>query len=144
MNLHNLELESVYAKGEDGEFHLVARRDECETKATAEKEYIERGEAEKRLFQRAEIANSAYIDQTPSQIMMLAQNVVHLIPAADVRPVVRGKWLTGNDNPRSYGRIRAMCGRCGAFALAEMVNAGSYKEQLSNYCPNCGARMEES
>lgn len=51
-------------------------------------EYIERGEAEKRLFQRAEIANSAYIDQNPYQIMMLAQNVVHLIPAADVRPVV--------------------------------------------------------
>ena len=68
---------------------------------------------------------------------------VDKIPAADVRPVVRGKWLTGNDNPRTYGRIRAMCGRCGAFALAEMVNAGSYKEQLSNFCPNCGADMRE-
>ena len=56
----------------------------------APKEYIEREEAEKRLFQRAEIANSAYIDQTPCQIMMLAQNVVHLIPAADVRPVPEG------------------------------------------------------
>lgn len=52
------------------------------------KEYIERDEAEKRLFQRAEIANSAYIDQSPYQIMMLAQNVVHLIPAANVRQVV--------------------------------------------------------
>ena len=69
---------------------------------------------------------------------------IRALPAADVAPVVRGKWLTGNDNPRTYGRIRAMCGRCGAFALAEMVNAGSYKEQLSNFCPNCGARMEES
>ena len=49
-------------------------------------DYISREEAEKRLYQRAEIANSAYIDQTPHQIMMLAQNVVHLIPAADVRP----------------------------------------------------------
>ena len=63
------------------------------------------------------------------------------IPAADVRPVVRGEWLTGNDNPRTYGRIRAMCGRCGAFALTDMVNAGSYKERLSNFCPNCGADM---
>ena len=53
----------------------------------APKEYIEREEAEKRLFQRAEIANSAYIDQTPCHIMMLAQNVVHLIPAADVVPL---------------------------------------------------------
>lgn len=65
----------------------------------------------------------------------------HEIPAADVRPVVMAAWLTGNDNPRTYGRIRAMCGRCGAFALCEMVNAGSYKEKQSNYCPNCGADM---
>lgn len=65
------------------------------------------------------------------------------IPAADVRENKKGRWLTGNDNPRTYGRIRAMCGRCGAFALAEMVNAGSYKERLSNFCPNCGADMRE-
>lgn len=65
------------------------------------------------------------------------------IPAADVREVKRGEWLTGNGNPRSYGRIRAMCGRCGAFALYEMVNAGSYKEQLSKFCPSCGAEMRE-
>lgn len=71
----------------------------------------------------------------------VARQIAHDFLAADVAPVVRGEWLTGNDNPRTYGRIRAMCGRCGAFALAEMVNAGSYKEQLSNYCPNCGADM---
>lgn len=77
--------------------------------------------------------------QDADDIAEMLQN----FPAADVRPVVRGKWLTGNDNPRTYGRIRAMCGRCGAFALAEMVNAGSYKERLSNFCPNCGADMRE-
>lgn len=77
--------------------------------------------------------------QDADDIAEMLQN----FPAADVRPVVRGKWLTGNDNPRTYGRIRAMCGRCGAFALAEMVNAGSYKEWLSNFCPNCGADMRE-
>ena len=64
------------------------------------------------------------------------------IPVTDVKPVVRGEWITGSDNPRTYGRIRAICGRCGAFALYEMVNVGSFKEQLSNYCPNCGAKMK--
>lgn len=69
--------------------------------------------------------------------------VLNSIPAADVREVKMAEWLTGNGNPRSYGRIRATCGRCGAFALYEMVNAGSYKEQLSKFCPACGAEMRE-
>ena len=69
---------------------------------------------------------------------------VEAYPAADVREVKMAEWLTGNGNPRSYGRIRAMCGRCGAFALYEMVNAGSYKEQLSKFCPACGAEMRET
>ena len=72
-----------------------------------------------------------------------AYDALEKLPAADVRENKRGRWMTGNDNPRTFGRIRAMCGRCGAFALAEMVNAGSYKEQLSNFCPNCGADMRE-
>lgn len=65
------------------------------------------------------------------------------VPAADVKPIVRASWLTGNNNPRTYGRIRAMCGRCGAFALYDMVNAGSFKEKTTNFCPNCGACMIE-
>ena len=93
------------------------------------------------------ISREAAIENAISQMrvskseLCMSERLMNL-PAADVRPVVRGKWLTGNDNPRTYGRIRAMCGRCGAFALAEMVNTGSYKEQLSNFCPNCGAKME--
>lgn len=72
-------------------------------------EYIEREEAEKRQSQRAEIANSAYIDQTPYQIMMLAQNVVHLIPAADVVPVVRCKdCLYGSENGFICGNVHGL------------------------------------
>lgn len=73
----------------------------------------------------------------------LALIVKKSIPAADVRSNITAEWLTGNDNPRTYGRIRAMCGRCGAFALYEMVNAGSFKEHQSHFCPNCGAKMTE-
>jgi len=48
------------------------------------------------------------------------------IPAADVAPVVRGRWIDVEDSPLST------CSVCG-FSL------GSY---TFNYCPNCGAKME--
>lgn len=88
-------------------------------------EYIKREEAEKRLSQRAKIANSAYIDQTPCQIMMLAQNVVHLIPSADVAPVRHGRYITDDNGDSS-------CSECGEW----------YLDVTKNYCPNCGARLD--
>ena len=51
------------------------------------------------------------------------------IPAADVRPVVRGKWITV-----MYHLYE--CSECGA--AYQDVGYGF------NYCPNCGAMMEES
>lgn len=51
------------------------------------------------------------------------------IPAADVVEVVRGKWKWDGfvyDAPWQ-------CSGCGAFS-----------EYESNYCPNCGAKMEVS
>lgn len=39
------------------------------------------------------------------------------------------EWITKEPLPRTYGRPRAMCPRCGAFALYEMVNCGSYAEK---------------
>ena len=56
--------------------------------------------------------------------------VVDDIPAADVRPVVRGKWQPWEqDRPplKWYS-----CDYCGFHALSK-----------SNYCPNCGADMRE-
>lgn len=63
-------------------------------------------------------------------------------PAADVEPVRHGHWMTKEPLPRTYGRPRAMCCRCGSFALYEFVNVQSYKEILTKYCPNCGAKMD--
>lgn len=53
------------------------------------------------------------------------------LPAADVKPVVRGEWCS-NGLPGSmlYG-----CSECG-------FTCGTYA-YFFNYCPNCGARMEE-
>lgn len=50
--------------------------------------------------------------------------------AADVAPVVHGKWIYGED-------IDIQCSVCGADALTE----GDYRQIKSRYCPNCGAKM---
>lgn len=55
------------------------------------------------------------------------------IPAADVVEVKRGKWTFEHDlftDPKRYF-IRIVCSCCG-------LKTG----QVSNYCPNCGAKMD--
>lgn len=51
------------------------------------------------------------------------------LPAADVKPVVRGKW-----ERRNWGFDYDCCSVCGY----EHRYAGTF-----NYCPNCGADMRE-
>lgn len=52
------------------------------------------------------------------------------IPAADVRPVVHGKWLD-----RSSGwTFNSECNKCGFIVHEQFIK--TYK-----YCPNCGADM---
>lgn len=49
------------------------------------------------------------------------------IPAADVAPVVHGRWVYGEfDFPH--------CSECGTDVEPNMI---------SPYCPNCGAKMDE-
>ena len=48
------------------------------------------------------------------------------VPAADVRPVLRGKWQP-NVPPRD---LRPRCSVCGEL-----------QPQKTNFCPNCGADM---
>ena len=80
-------------------------------------------------------------------------------PAADVAPVRHGRWLLQANNERTNYRwnVTAECSECcdekkeiwaGFFPnvpdwLARDVALESAKSvKLSNYCPNCGAKME--
>lgn len=55
------------------------------------------------------------------------------IPVADVRPVVRGKWsIVYDDFMKSHYETCSCCGK-------EYFGANGF-----NFCPNCGAWMEES
>lgn len=55
--------------------------------------------------------------------------------AADVAPVVHGRWigapLCGNDNCR--------CSECGSW---HNIHANLRGEIMQKYCPNCGAKMD--
>ena len=59
--------------------------------------------------------------------------VVQDAPAADVAPVVHGRWIFEHDpinDPKKYF-IRIVCSCCG-------LKTG----QVSNFCPCCGAKMD--
>lgn len=62
-------------------------------------------------------------------------------PAADARENVHGKWvkLTGMMPPELFGRH--LCSECDGFALHDWKH---HKEQLTDFCPNCGAEMKEA
>jgi hypothetical protein len=64
--------------------------------------------------------------------------VLDAIPAADVAEVGHGKWvkIAGMAPPESHGLH--CCSLCGGLALQRNL-----KEELSDFCPHCGADMRE-
>ena len=71
------------------------------------------------------------------ELCKAVESVFRDMPAADVAPVVHGKWVHSRYD-RSSGQFDVVkCSRCGleAYAMAYHVRDG-------NYCPRCGARMD--
>lgn len=62
------------------------------------------------------------------------------IPSADVAPVVHGRW---DDIPNVYmsvaSKTGAYHGNATTCSACHEVNPNAYK---TNYCPNCGAKMD--
>ena len=56
-----------------------------------------------------------------------AEIVIGKLPAADVAPVVHGRWIAQDET-----LTRFMCSNC------ESKNYDGYEK----YCPNCGAKMD--
>lgn len=59
-------------------------------------------------------------------------------PTIETEPVRHGRWVKahGMMPPEFFGRHK--CSLCGHFALSWKIG----HEELSNYCPNCGAKMD--
>ena len=89
-------------------------------------EYINRGTA---------IAKLTALEVTePNATMVDAKRVLADIPAADVAPVVHGRWEYDLPTINTYGQLR--CSICNWWTLDPSVDR-SYR-----YCPNCGAKMD--
>ena len=73
---------------------------------------------------------------TPYHIgLYAAARVLEAIPAADVRPVVRGRWKLDSDPGEPW---RYVCNICGEKTKDTVMG-----KPRANFCPNCGADMRE-
>lgn len=86
-------------------------------------EYIER---EKVLSKAAPLAGCF-------SYMISAYDVI-MIPAADVAPVRHGRWVSV---PHKLARVCSVCNHDEPYKFAD-IDADVY-----DYCPNCGAKMDE-
>ena len=86
-------------------------------------EYIEREKLLSHLFNK---------QNKPLDVM----REITEFPAADVAPVKHGKWGAYEDFPLTASLNGHPCSECGMrFSTSQIV--------FMNYCPNCGARMEQ-
>ena len=112
-------------------------------------EYIERGEA-KQFF------NLNFGDVSHA---IIAARLLDEIPAADVAPVRHGRWIEHEETPDD-AYLHHKCSECnvnapfdynmredwdegmdGEWDSLGLVDDG-INEHLTDYCPNCGAKMD--
>ena len=75
-----------------------------------------------------------YGDICPESVI----RVIEQIPTADVRPVVRGKWIPVGTDDMDEGMYK--CSECGSEHFFPDILLGI---PADNFCPNCGADMRE-
>ena len=80
---------------------------------------------------KAEWAKLPLSETTGFGVLM---RVLTSIPAAEVRPVVKAQWVYTDMS-------RLVCSNCGNPVAFALKKDGWHH---GDYCPNCGARMEES
>ena len=61
-------------------------------------------------------------------------SIVENTPTVDAEPIRHGRWIS-----ESQQRV-FKCSACGHYLDFDGVNAG---RGSANYCPNCGAKMDE-
>ena len=75
----------------------------------------------------ASAARKAILDADPKLAYCIDS-----VPGVDAVPVVYGYWYKAPHHPYR-------CSNCGEMALLDMYGESHYR---SNYCPNCGAKMD--
>ena len=96
------------------------------------KEYIERAVAVKK-FENYRRDCEEENDERAAQIFEDCISELMAIPAADVAPVVHGKWMRYSRTLWHY------CSVCLEDAL---MSKSTGTEVLSSFCPHCGAKID--
>lgn len=98
-------------------------------------ECIERESAVK-LAEKYGLADGSVLGRHTGLADCIASEIASL-PAADVAPVVHGRWVHSRYEDCSEQFELVRCSQCNheAYAMAFYVRGG-------NYCPVCGAKMD--
>ena len=97
----------------------------------AEKEYIER-EAFIEILKKTKKDCEHYADKVCCDF---AIKMINLVPFADVQEIRHGKWQGRYNINNIYNDW--YCSECGYYS--DIRN----KNNLGNYCPNCGVKMDK-
>lgn len=98
-------------------------------------EYIERDEAIRKALDACIKVVGHGITQFDAVDIV---EIMESIPTADVKEVQHGYWEEWwDDNYLSYCH---KCSECGSYPLTKEET--THDEVLSNFCPNCGAKMD--
>ena len=106
-------------------------------------DFIERGDA----FDAVMGQFCACSDETEAALNGAIEDI-RKIPAADVRPVVRGRWIKAKRGWYTPGGDPVWeCSECGKGMHVFGVEHGSYGSDVADgqwvACPNCGADMRD-
>ena len=100
-------------------------------------EYIERGTA---------IAKLTALEVTePSATMTDAKRLLADMPIVDVAPVVHGRWIKKWDlYDKGFYISRKVWYECSNCGMKTHYKDESFEKEVGyNYCPNCGAKMDD-
>ena len=99
-------------------------------------DYISREAAEEVFRNARESLNARKYDYmaneylTRDTMLLNAEQIIHALPAADVRPNMTGRWIFGVTMHHEWMK----CSAC---------NVSQYPNGCFSFCPNCGAKMKE-
>ena len=98
-------------------------------------EYIER-ETAKRALRRSEVIPKYTVDGHA-----VTNKIIDAIPAADVAPVVHGRWTLLHAGDWTSVCTCSVCGRRETVVSSDRYNPESRMTEIYPYC-HCGARMD--